>query len=39
MPSTLDACEKFFGSRELYGIFEIDKKASVAEGKLTLYVI
>lgn len=34
MPSTLEACESFFGSRDLYGIFEIDKKATVAKGKL-----
>lgn len=34
MPSTLEACEKFFGSKDLYVIFEIDKKATVAKSKL-----
>lgn len=33
MPSTFDACQKFFGSTDLYAIFDIDKKASVAEGE------
>lgn len=36
MPSTLDACQNYFGSSDLYGIFEIEKKASVAEGKKLL---
>lgn len=33
MPTTLESCESFFGTKELYEIFEIEKKASVAEGK------
>lgn len=33
MPSTLEACEKFFGTSDLYKLFDIDKKATVAEGE------
>lgn len=33
MPSTLEACQNYFGNSDLYAIFEINKKASVAEGK------
>lgn len=33
MPSTLESCESFFGTRNLYEIFAIDKKATVAESK------
>lgn len=33
MPSTLESCESFYGTKDLYGIFEIEKEATVAEGK------
>lgn len=33
MPSTLESCENFFGTQDLYVIFEIEKEATVAEGK------
>lgn len=33
MPSTLESCEIFFGSKDLYGILEIEKSASVANRK------
>lgn len=33
MPSTLESCKTFFGTTDLYAIFDIDKKASVAESK------
>lgn len=32
MPSTLEMCEKFFGTTSLYEILEIEKTATVAEG-------
>lgn len=34
MPSTLESCKTYFGTTDLYAIFEIDKKSSVAESKL-----
>lgn len=37
MPSTLESCETFFGTKDLYEIFEIEKKATVAEGKQIFY--
>lgn len=37
MPSTLESCKEFFGTTDLYAIFEIDKKASVAEIKKAYY--
>ena len=33
MPGTLEACEDFFGTKDLYKILEIEKKASVGESK------
>lgn len=39
MPSTLDACEKYFGTRDLYQIFSLDKNATVAESKKIVFVI
>lgn len=38
MPTTLESCENFFGTKNLYEIFEIEKKATVAEGRITLFV-
>ncbi|CRK94665.1 CLUMA_CG008165, isoform A [Clunio marinus] len=37
MPSTLESCENFFASKDLYAIFEIDKTATVAEIKKAYY--
>lgn len=37
MPSTLESCKTFFGTTDLYAIFEIDKKSSVAEIKKAYY--
>lgn len=39
MPSTLDACEKYFGTKDLYQIFSLDKNATVAESKNCVVVI
>jgi hypothetical protein len=33
MPKTLEACESLFGTSDLYKLFDIEKKATVAEGK------
>lgn len=33
MPTTLESCLEFFETKDLYEIFEINKKATVAEGK------
>jgi len=37
MPTTLESCESFFGTKDLYEIFEVEKKASVAEVKKAYY--
>lgn len=34
MPSTLEACEKYFGSKNLYEIFGIEKNALEKDGEL-----
>ncbi|KAL7022633.1 hypothetical protein ACKWTF_012322 [Chironomus riparius] len=37
MPSTLESCKTFFGTTDLYAIFEIEKKAPVSEIKKAYY--
>lgn len=34
MPTTLEACESFFGTADLYKLFDIAKTATVAEGNI-----
>lgn len=36
MPTTLESCETFFGTKDLYEILGIEKKATVAEGKFAI---
>lgn len=38
MPTTLDSCEKFFGTKNIYEIFGIDKNALEKDGKV-LFVV
>lgn len=33
MPSTQDLCEKFYGTRDIYEIFEVTKNAQESESK------
>ncbi|KAL9703030.1 hypothetical protein quinque_006548 [Culex quinquefasciatus] len=37
MPSTLDLCEKLYGTRDVYALFEVDKKAKESEIKKAYY--
>jgi len=37
MPTTLESCESYFGSKDLYGILEIEKTATIAELKKAYY--
>lgn len=38
MPSTLDLGERFFGSRDVYEIFKVNKNAQEGESKTRVYV-
>lgn len=36
MPSTLELCEKYYGTRDVYVLFEISKDALEKDSKSTL---